>query len=80
MTNQKEAKAGAQSPQQQQRLAVGVKTAAGMLSVSASKLWGMIAKNEIPCIRLGGRTLIRTCDLEITLTRAASVQEAHHAP
>jgi excisionase family DNA binding protein len=61
------------------RLAYGVKEAAKKIGISTSKLWGMIAKNEVPCIRLGGRTLIRTCDLESVLTRASSVREAHHA-
>lgn len=71
MTIKKEATAENNSEQEQQRLAVGVKTAAGMLSVSASKLWGMIAKNEIPCVRLGGRTLVRRVDIDTLL--AASV-------
>lgn len=74
MTNQKEAKAGANSPQQQQRLAVGVKTAAQMLDVSPSKCWDMLRRAEIPRVRMGGRTVVRISDLESLLSRAVMTE------
>ncbi len=70
MTKQKEAKAGAQSLQYQQPLAVGVNTAAQMLDVSPSKCWDMLRRGEIPRVRMGGRTVVRIRDLEAFLSRA----------
>jgi excisionase family DNA binding protein len=55
----------------EERLAYGVKEAARKIGISTSKLWGMIADDQIPCIRLGGRTLIRRTDIDTLL--AASV-------
>lgn len=52
----------------EERLAYGVKEAARKIGISTSKLWGMIAAREIPCVRLGGRTLIRRVDIDTLLT------------
>jgi excisionase family DNA binding protein len=72
MTDQKEAGAGAKSPREERRLAVGVKTAAGMLSVSTSKLWEMLRRSELPRVRVGGRTVVRISDLEAFLNHSAT--------
>jgi excisionase family DNA binding protein len=45
-------------------LAVAVREAARRLSVGKSTVWLLIARGELPVVRIGRRTLIRTIDLE----------------
>lgn len=45
-------------------LAVAVREAAKRLSVGKSTVWLLIARGELPVVRIGRRTLIRTVDLE----------------
>ena len=52
-------------------LAVSVPRAASMLDVSVVTVWRYLKAGKIPACRIGGRTLIRTADLEKLLDASA---------
>ena len=46
-----------------QRLA-SVPAAAAALGVSARNLWRIMSEGQLPCVRIGGRTMIAVADLD----------------
>jgi excisionase family DNA binding protein len=52
-----------------ERLAVGVETAAEMLSVCSKTIRNLIACKQLPSKKIGRRRVIRVCDLEAFLRR-----------
>lgn len=53
-------------------LAVGVRTAAALMSVSPSTMYELIHRGEVPAIRLGDRLLVSRRALEEMLSRPAA--------
>ena len=51
------------------KLAVRVREAAAMLSVSTTTIYGLIKAGRLQPVRVGNCTLIRVADLESILTR-----------
>lgn len=54
---------------QQTRLAVSPAEAARMAGIGRTKLYELIATNEIPSMKLGSRRLIRVSEIEAFLDR-----------
>ncbi|MFC5556796.1 helix-turn-helix domain-containing protein [Methylobacterium iners] len=50
--------------------AFSIEASAEYLGVSRSSIWRLIKAGTLPCVRLGGRTLLRRVDLDALL--------AHH--
>lgn len=55
------------------RLAVAPAEAARMLGIGKTSLYSLIGSKEIPVMKIGRRTLIRTRDIEAFLERLASL-------
>ena len=51
------------------KIAYGVREASDLIGVGKTKLYELIKSNEVPVVRMGGRTLVRHCDLEALLER-----------
>lgn len=54
-----------------EKLCVGVPEGAEMAGVGKTLMWGVVARREIPVIRLGRRVLIRVEDLKAWLAKQA---------
>jgi len=54
------------------RLAVAPAEAARMLGIGKTSLYSLIGLKEIPVVKIGRRTLIRTRDIDAFLERLAS--------
>lgn len=51
------------------KIAYSVREASGLIGIGKTKLYEMIKSSEVPVVRIGGRTLVRHCDLEVLLER-----------
>lgn len=57
-------------------VSVTVDGAAGLLGISASKTWELIAAGEVPSLMLGGRRLVPFRELQEVVSRVAARQAA----
>jgi excisionase family DNA binding protein len=57
-------------------LAVSVAEAAALMNISRAKLYELIARGEIPSIRVGGRRLVRVEALRAFLVKLETAQRA----
>lgn len=55
--------------QQQTSIALTTAEAARSLGIGKTKLFELIAKGDLPAIRLGGRTLVKREDIEALVAR-----------
>jgi excisionase family DNA binding protein len=62
------------NPSGREPLAVGVRDAAQLLSVSERHVWHLIESGVLPAIRLGGRVLIRVAAIEAALAQRESAR------